>query len=463
MKFQKVPKGTVCVLVSVFLFLTSASPLWAADFSVKNPPELVLALYPYVPRLEQFKQSIEAKWKTVEPNVTLKILEDWDGGYDQDPPDNVDVYVFDAIYLNYFKSKGLLLPLKKNEIEGKEDFLSYALNGVQSDGKFYAIPQLGCTNILFYRDTDTALKNATNLADIYQTIGQCSYTSKIPPDARGLMIDMGGGTTNACLYIDALASVKNVFPVPQPENEQQVNPQAMANLRTLLKMASYDNVTQQESYEAASWFSSGYGRAVVGFTESMSAMSPETLDRIDFKVMPLSDNDKKSLFFADVIGIHPNVEKRGTRQLAVKLANLLASSENMVDSIEADESGQPQYLMPARHSVFSQLAKYRNYQKMEELVTNANPVLFTLDGNAKKWLASMKGVLKNKVRENYTCGCDIDAGAIWNQQDANTKCPNVCASNGGWSGQWVTVEAGKKSVCGCNTCSISASPVSYED
>ncbi|WP_017719109.1 mannan-binding protein [Kamptonema formosum] len=72
----------------------------------------------------------------------------------------------------------------------------------------------------------------------------------------------------------------------------------------------------------------------------------------------------------------------------------------------------------------------------------------------------MKGVLKNKVRENYACGCNLDAGPIWSQQDANSKCPKVCANNGGWSGQWVKVEAGQKSVCGCNTCSISASPVS---
>lgn len=456
MRFQKVLKGAISILVIGFILLTSTFTLCAPVLAVENPQELVLALYPYVPRLEQFKNSIQEKWQEIEPKVTLKILslEDWDGGYEKDPPANVDVYVFDAIFLNYFKSNGLLLPLEKTEIEGKKDFLSYASEGVQFDDKFYAIPQLGCSNILFYWDADTAMKNATQLTELYQTIGECSYTSKIPPDSRGLMIDMGDGITNSCLYMDALASVKNEFPVPEPENKQQVDVQAMNNLRTLLKMGSYYNATQQQPYEAASWFSNGYGRAVVGFTESISAMNPESLQHIDFKVMPLSDNDKKALFYADVIGIHPNVEQRGIRQLAVELANLLASSENMIDSIGAKQSSQPQYLMPTRHTVFSQLAKsYPIYQKMYDLVKSANPILFTLDEDAKIWLESMKGTLSQMVSENYTCGCDIVAGQIWNQQDVESKCPSICAEYGGWSGEWNTA-VNQNSVCRCNTCPV---------
>lgn len=44
---------------------------------------------------------------------------------------------------------------------------------------------------------------------------------------------------------------------------------------------------------------------------------------------------------------------------------------------------------------------------------------------------------------------DINAGPIWNQQDAETKCPAVAASQGGeWNGQWRTTIQGKMSVCG---------------
>jgi hypothetical protein len=45
---------------------------------------------------------------------------------------------------------------------------------------------------------------------------------------------------------------------------------------------------------------------------------------------------------------------------------------------------------------------------------------------------------------------DIEAGPIWNNDDAQTKCPNVCQQQGAqWTGQWVTTVQGKMSVCNC--------------
>ena len=45
---------------------------------------------------------------------------------------------------------------------------------------------------------------------------------------------------------------------------------------------------------------------------------------------------------------------------------------------------------------------------------------------------------------------DVPAGPIWDQADAETKCPIACASHGGlWNGQWTTVVPDLMSVCGC--------------
>jgi hypothetical protein len=42
----------------------------------------------------------------------------------------------------------------------------------------------------------------------------------------------------------------------------------------------------------------------------------------------------------------------------------------------------------------------------------------------------------------------IEAGPIWNQTDAQAKCPVVAASRGGkWTGQWWTTVQGRMSVC----------------
>lgn len=43
---------------------------------------------------------------------------------------------------------------------------------------------------------------------------------------------------------------------------------------------------------------------------------------------------------------------------------------------------------------------------------------------------------------------DVEAGPIWNQADAEDKCPRVAAAaNGRWTGQWRTLSTGGTSVC----------------
>lgn len=58
--------------------------------------------------------------------------------------------------------------------------------------------------------------------------------------------------------------------------------------------------------------------------------------------------------------------------------------------------------------------------------------------------------------------CAINAGPIWNQSDANTKCPTTCSNNKGtWDGQWWTTVQGQMSVCECkmNPYTINAGPI----
>ena len=51
---------------------------------------------------------------------------------------------------------------------------------------------------------------------------------------------------------------------------------------------------------------------------------------------------------------------------------------------------------------------------------------------------------------DYTQKRSIEAGPIWNQQDAERKCPNVCQSNrSNWTGQWNTTQWARMSVCEC--------------
>lgn len=44
----------------------------------------------------------------------------------------------------------------------------------------------------------------------------------------------------------------------------------------------------------------------------------------------------------------------------------------------------------------------------------------------------------------------VSAGPIWNNMDAQRKCPAVCSQQGAqWDGNWRTVAAGRDSTCDC--------------
>ncbi len=413
-----------------------------------------------MPRIEQFQTAVQAQWHAVQPDVDLLfVVSDtvWDGGYDKTPPDDVDVFVFDAMLFENFLSNGYLEPMEASEIANLDDFVDYAIKGVQHNGKYYAIPQLGCANILFYRTNDSALANASSISELKSTLNQCSYTSQVPPDARGLMLNMKGGTTNASFYLDIAHSINNEYPFPLP-SEDELKPAVIQSMRDLLSMASYENAIESppKDYGRAKWFSDGYGRALVGFTEHMSAMSMNTRSRISFKPLPMSDKPYSPVFYADVIAVNT---KSSNRELAVQLANVMASKETMIASIGSDAANPyPQYLMATRPSVFTALGKdFPIYNDMYSMIKSSLPIMFKLPSNAKEWLNDMKDIIRTQARNQYPCGCDQPAeSGISNNSAAQAVCIATCANYGGWNGQWTNqppAAPSGHSVCGCNACS----------
>lgn len=98
-------------------------------------------------------------------------------------------------------------------------------------------------------------------------------------------------------------------------------------------------------------------------------------------------------------------------------------------------------------------------------VVEAGPIWNQQDANTKcpatcgngwgawdgQWWTTVWG--KMSVCECLAPAFDINAGPLWNQQDAEAKCPGVCtAQNGTWNGQWNTTVPGQMSVCGCLIC-----------
>lgn len=429
---------------------------------------LKVALYPYVPRVQQFQDAITAAWAMVQPQVNLVFIpsSEWDGGYNTNPPPDADVYVFDAMYLALFQSQSNLVPFLPTEIDNVGDFLPYAIDGAKSGNNFLAIPLLGCANILFYQKSDSVLAQANTITGVTQALNQCTYTSLIPPDRRGIMIDMAGGTTNAALYADIDHAITGTYPLPQPP-ATGLDPRAIAAMKQLFATASFYNASDDTSdaYQRSAWFSQGYGRAVVGFTESMSEMSAQTLANVAFKVMPLSDDPANPpLFYSDMVGVNTTTQSRNTTALAKQLANVIASSGTVVASFKGTQTDpSPQYLMPARPSVFAALAPtYPIYADMVAL-TQTNPKLFALDQNARSWVGSVKNAIKTDYRANYLCGCDFPANQpIANNGAAPAICNPVCSQHAGWNGNWTNAYPVQGSVCQCNACPLQSSPVAMQ-
>lgn len=456
-------KGAMSVLVLLFFGIaTVAGP--AAAWAQQS---LTVALYPWVPRPAQFQTVLQQEWAKVEPGVTLNFVPDgqWDGGYDKDPLPAWDVFVFDAMFFEYFRSKNWLAEMQPGEIQNLGDFVSYAINGVKVGNSYFAVPLLGCGDILFYQKSDAAMAAATTLSQVRTSLSQCTYTSQIPPDRRGLMVDLAGGTTKASFYLQAAHALNGTMPPPLPWNQSQVNTQAVTNIRSLMAMASYWNVSDGKlpDYQRAAWMSQGYGRAMIGFTESMSKMDDAMRAGIAFKPMPLSDTPHQPLFYSDVIGINAATVANGKRALAVKLANVMAAADTVVATFGPDAGNPvPQYLMAARTSVFQRLgSQFPLYKDMQALITNNNPAMFKLSDQSRAWLTQVKqdDMLGKDIVAGYSCGCDYPSpSTIMDNADAPSKCRLACADYGGWNGQWSNAIPGTSgSVCGCNACPVSAS------
>jgi thiamine pyridinylase len=432
----------VCILVVVIM-------QWAFVASATN---LKVALYPYVPRIAQFKSVISEKWKSLQPDVEITWIEEWDGGYANDPQDDYDLFVFDATYLTYFKNQGWLMGLNQSQIDNFVDFLPFAINGMLKDNKFWAIPQLGCTEYLIYKKDDQPLLKAFIMSEVVAALGKCTYHGDVPPKATGLMMDFSGGTTNAIYYVKTLEEITDKFPVPLPEDQSHINIDAINNLRTILATASLRNAWYSgKSYQRGLWYGQNHGLAYVGFSESLTQIPADQLSNIAMKVMPWSDNPegvKDPLFYCDVIGVNPKTSERGTTALAIKLANLMASTQVIVDCFKSTDSEGPQYLTPVRNSAMNQLASsYPVYATIKAVVqASGNPILLDLGNEARTWIASMKDTIKQMVIDDLQCYCDKQAGPPMDNQKAQKICPGVCG-DGNWNGQWTNKEG--YSVCGC--------------
>ncbi len=398
---------TVLISLSFIFFVGCATNNISSTMKAQQGLSLEVGLYPYVPRLEQFKETIQKQWYAKYPKVKLIFNTDWSGGYSNEPT-NLDVFVFDAAYLDDYMQKDYLLPLEKKDIDDFSDLLPYATQGVKANNAdvYFGIPQIGCGTLLFYRKNDLELKKANTLTDITNTLGQCTYDTLIPPKGTGLMMDFSSGTTNGDFYLEATQDIYGKYTTnpPKAPRKDLLDPWPINNIAQLLETTSVKHALDKDVNRAEK-FAQGYGRAYVGYSESMSSLDQKTRDEIEFKYLPFSDNNNVHLFYSDIAGINPRVVSSNMKEYAIELVNLLTSSETFVEATKATTKDPvAQYLLPVRFSTFKELSKdYPLYTKLFKLVKENDPKLFRLGVGANQWLSDNKDVITNQIFNQNQC------------------------------------------------------------
>lgn len=273
--FQFVRSARIGISLVFVSCLTMAPPqsLGTDDpVPVKQLP-LRISLFPYVPDQALIKQVVEKRWLKVHPDVPLMFV---DGNsfdsYKQDPPDDLDVFEFDGIGLDYFARNNWLTALVQDEVDDPEDVLDFAWKGSMVDGRIYAVPRLACTYVLIYRGSDKEIEQAEGLNGLHKAIGDGpsrlagGQTEPVPELGNGLLIDMSGGTDCACLYLDAFGDLSGKYNIrPKLPSALELDTGGLRDLQILGKMAGKPQALFVEAYQSPPkrpvWFGSGKGRA----------------------------------------------------------------------------------------------------------------------------------------------------------------------------------------------------------
>ncbi len=369
---------------------------------------LKISLFPYVPDQKLITKAIEERWKKLHPDIELQFV---DGkkfdSYKQDPPDDLDVFEFDSIMLDYYVRSNLISPIALAEVKDAEDYLTFAWKGCMVDGRLYAIPRLACTYVLIYRQGDDAIEKVVGLRDLYAVLGKGSEV-KVPEKNMGLLIDLTGGTDCACLYLDAVSDTTGRYSLhPKLPPATDLDNEGLNDIRLLARMAGKTQATLSEPEngppQRPAWFGDGRGRAFVGYSERLYFIPKSAHDKLRVRALPMDDENKVNLFFVDMLAINSSL-RGDRRRLALELINVCTAKDTMLECLTPQDDDKPsQYLLPVRASVFQDvtlLKKAPLYKDLGAIIdAKTSPRAFRIGPEVRDWLNANKSLIRGRLFE----------------------------------------------------------------
>ena len=344
-------------IIFLLIILISVCHVSAQDIDV-----LTLALYPYVPDLSRFKSVISEEWEKHHPEVHLEFS-DWDC-YSGTLPENADVFVYDAVYMNNYLKQGKLLPLTKNDVKNIDDIFPFVMDACTIDDVIYAVPEFLCSEFLYTRKSDTEMNDIGNIRELYDVIGELDPNEGLLPMNEGLLVSIPSKLNASFWLVQALvdaeqADLAGLFPMDPNEIPQE----AADSLWMIREMAGIEDMTLNTEdngpYIFGEWFTDGVGRAYIGFSEAMSVMGDSAED-IDFRLYSMTEEKNIPLFYADLASVNANISEE-KRALAIELLNLITGTDVIIRASSPKAPDQSyQYLLSARKDVYEELKKKRS-------------------------------------------------------------------------------------------------------
>lgn len=174
----------------------------------------------------------------------------------------------------------------------------------------------------------------------------------------------------------------------------------MQTLSWMLRMASPEHVILPDDplYMRTAWLGAGWGRAVLGYFESLSILPVDVRRRMDFRLMQYADQPAPPLVYIDVVSVNAAVSGTTRQPLAEELAALLASPEVVQEAMRLMPDGAEQYLIPVHLSLFSVLAdRCPLYAGLLPQIHSDRARMFRGGPAFRTWMAAVKPLIRSRL------------------------------------------------------------------
>lgn len=325
--------------------------------------EISVAMYPHIPNVELFERVLRQKWAELEPDVPLTI-EHWDCYAETS---DCDVLMYDTLVLSYLAENGYIHPLQKEDIQDADDLLPFVMEGVTHEGVYYGVPYFVCGDFLIYYSDDTEMAAVKNFSQLYALVESRRQTDPATGVLMNFQIDYPYHYLEA--YVDFTEEYTTFEEMPDCYNPDPRVMQCLEDLDSVL--ASVPEGTEGTNGEL---FNDGYGFGYYGVSEHLVYME-EILEQLEITNISLASGENIPLFYTDVTSIASHVTEPKKLELCRKLMNMVGSKDFL--ETQCFENGKPQYLLPARKSVYLAAAeKYPIYGKLYEMVMREQNKVF---------------------------------------------------------------------------------------